>query len=152
MSKLPIPIEEIIDMLPHRYPLLLVDRVVELPTEDSLVAIKNVTFNENFFMGHFPGRPVMPGVLIVEALAQASCIYVVHTLGDEARGKLVYFMSIENAKFRKPVVPGDTLYLHTEKLQNHGKVWKFKTEGRVEGKKVVEATLVAMIVDDGEKA
>ncbi len=141
-----IDIDEIINMIPHRYPLLLIDRVTEL-TEIGIVALKNVTFNEPHFTGHFPGKPIMPGVLIIEAIAQASAIYTVKTLGPEAQGKLVYFMSIDNAKFRKPVVPGDSLYLHITKLQNRGAVWKFGGEAKVDGKKVAEATVTAMIMD-----
>ena len=139
-------IEEIIEMIPHRYPLLLVDRVVEV-AENSLVALKNVTINEPFFVGHFPGKPIMPGVLIVEAMAQSSALYTINTLGDAAKGKLVYFMSIDGAKFRKPVTPGDSLYIHVEKLQSRGAVWKFKCEGKVGGTKVAEAVVTAMIAD-----
>lgn len=141
-----INIEEIIQMLPHRYPILLIDRVVEI-SDDGIVAIKNVTMNEPHFMGHFPNKPIMPGVLIVEAIAQASAIFTVKTLGEEANGKLVYFMSIDNAKFRKPVVPGDTVYIHVTKMQSRGAVWKFSGEARVAGKKVAEAVVTAMISD-----
>jgi 3-hydroxyacyl-[acyl-carrier-protein] dehydratase len=148
MSEIIADIEEIIDMLPHRYPILLVDRVVEYSAEEKrMVSLKNVTFNEPIFNGHFPNKPIMPGVLIVEAMAQTSALYTVKTLGDEARGKLVYFMSIEGAKFRKPVTPGDSLYITVEALQSRGNVWKFKCEGAVEGKKVAEAVVCAMIVD-----
>ncbi|MCE3233191.1 MAG: beta-hydroxyacyl-(acyl-carrier-protein) dehydratase FabZ [Rickettsiaceae bacterium] len=141
-----IDIDQIINMIPHRYPLLLIDRVTEI-NEDGIVALKNVTFNEPHFTGHFPNKPIMPGVLIIEAIAQASAIFTVKTLGEEANGKLVYFMSIDNAKFRKPVVPGDSLYIHVKKLQNRGAVWKFEGEGRVNGKRVAEATVTAMIMD-----
>ncbi len=141
-------IDEIITMIPHRYPLLLIDRIVEFTADEGLVALKNVTFNEPHFTGHFPQKPIMPGVLIVEAIAQASAIFTVKTLGADAKGKLVYFMSIENAKFRKPVVPGDSLYLHIKKIQNRGPVWKFEGEARVDGKKVAEATVCAMIMDE----
>lgn len=139
-------IEEIIEMIPHRYPMLLVDRVVEI-NDAGLVALKNVTFNEPFFVGHFPGKPIMPGVLIIEAMAQASALYTIKTLGNTAKGKLVYFMSIDDAKFRKPVTPGDSLYIHVTKLQNRASVWKFKCEGLVLGVKVAEATVTAMIAD-----
>ena len=138
-------IEEIISMIPHRYPMLLVDRVIEIGG-NGLVALKNVTINEPFFNGHFPGKPIMPGVLIIEAMAQASALFTIKTLGDVSKGKLVYFMSIDDAKFRKPVVPGDSLYIHVEKVQNRVAVWKFKCEGRVVGTKVAEATVTAMIV------
>lgn len=140
-------IEKILAMLPHRYPLLLVDRIVELTPDQSAVGLKNVSFNESFFQGHFPGRPVMPGVLIVEALAQAAAILAVATLGDSAAGKLVYFMSIENAKFRKPVVPGDQLYLHVSKVKARGAVWKIAGEARVGDQLVAEAEITAMIAD-----
>jgi len=142
-----VDIEEIIQMLPHRYPLLLVDRVTEFNADEDITVLKNVTMNEPHFTGHFPDKPIMPGVLIVEAIAQASAIFTVKTLGDEAKGKLVYFMSIDNAKFRKPVTPGDSMYLHVRKLQNRGAVWKFEGIAKVDGKKVAEATVTAMIVD-----
>ncbi|MDA0782004.1 MAG: 3-hydroxyacyl-ACP dehydratase FabZ [Rickettsiales bacterium] len=143
-------IEEIIQMIPHRYPILLIDRIVSFTPDDSMVALKNVTFNEPHFMGHFPDKPIMPGVLIVEAIAQASAVFTVKTLGDEAKGKLVYFMSIDDAKFRKPVVPGDSLYLEVKKLQNRKSVWKFSGVATVEGKKVAEATVTAMLMDPNE--
>ena len=139
-----INIEEIIGMIPHRYPMLLVDKVLEV-SENGLVALKNVTINEPFFVGHFPGKPIMPGVLIIEAMAQASALFTVRKLGAESKGKLVYFMSIDGAKFRKPVVPGDSLHIHVEKIQSRGAVWKFKCEVSVESTKVAEATVTAMI-------
>lgn len=147
MSTPLIDIERILQMIPHRYPILLVDRIVEMKVGEHMIGLKNVTFNEPHFMGHFPSKPIMPGVLIIEALAQTSAILVVETLGKEAQGKLVYFMSIEEARFRKPVVPGDSLYLHVTKERNRGNVWKFRGEGLVDGKKVAEATFSAMIVD-----
>jgi 3-hydroxyacyl-[acyl-carrier-protein] dehydratase len=140
-------IENIIKMLPHRYPMLLVDRVVEYK-DDSIVALKNVTINENFFNGHFPDAPIMPGVLIIESMAQAAGIYVINSLkGVNTDGKLVYFMSIEEAHFRKPVVPGDTLYLHVSKIKSRGNVWKMKGEARVDGQRVADAIFSAMIID-----
>lgn len=146
MAEAIINIEEIVNMIPHRYPMLLIDRVVER-NENGLVALKNVTMNEPFFMGHFPSKPIMPGVMIVEAMAQASAIHTVKLLGDAANGKLVYFMSIDDAKFRKPVTPGDSLYIHVEQLQVRGGVRKFKCEGKVDGAKVAEAVVTAMIAD-----
>ena len=142
-------IEKIIKMLPHRYPFLLVDRVISIDTEqESLVALKNVTFNEPHFMGHFPERPVMPGVLIVEALAQAAALYVMESLKlDTSTNKVVYFMSIENAKFRQIVTPGDSLYLHVKKERSRANVWKFSGEARVNDKLVAESSFTAMIAE-----
>ncbi|MFQ5970709.1 MAG: 3-hydroxyacyl-ACP dehydratase FabZ [Alphaproteobacteria bacterium] len=137
----------VMDMIPHRYPFLMIDRVEDIHPDVSAVGIKNVTIGEPFFQGHFPSQPVMPGVLIVEALAQTAAALVVETLGDEAKGKLVYFMSIEDARFRKPVLPGDTLRLHVNKVRNRGAVWKFSGEARVDGRTVAEATYTAMIRD-----
>jgi 3-hydroxyacyl-[acyl-carrier-protein] dehydratase len=113
----------------------------------SAIGIKNVTINESFFQGHFPSHPVMPGVLIIEAMAQTAAVLVVETLGPEARGKVVYFMSIEGAKFRRPVVPGDQVHVHVVKLRNRGNVWKFHAVARVDGISVAEATYAAMIMD-----
>lgn len=143
----PITIQQIMQMLPHRYPILLVDRVVDFVPDERITGIKNVTFNEPHFTGHFPNQPIMPGVLIVEAMAQTSAVLVVHTLGESAAGKLVYFMSIEEAKFRKPVTPGDTLYIHCTKARSRGNVWKFVCEGKVDGALVAEATITAMIAE-----
>lgn len=145
-----IDIEKILTMIPHRYPLLLVDRLVEFKHDEYAVGIKNVTFNEPHFLGHFPDHPVMPGVLIVEAMAQTAAIMVVQMLGDSTVDKQVYFMSIDGAKFRKPVVPGDTLYIRVNKERQKGNVWKFSCEATVEGTKVSEAVVTAMIVDKEE--
>lgn len=144
-----IDINRIMEMIPHRYPFLLIDRVEGIEKDQRAVGIKNVTFNEPHFIGHFPQRPIMPGVLIIEAMAQTSAVLVVDTLGKDAEGKLVYFMSVDEAKFRKPVVPGDRLELHVEKERSRGNVWRFKGEGRVNGTKVAEAIFAAMIVDNG---
>jgi 3-hydroxyacyl-[acyl-carrier-protein] dehydratase len=143
-----IDINRIMRMIPHRYPFLLIDRVVDVVTGESAVGIKNVTVNENFFQGHFPERPIMPGVLIIEAMAQTAAVLVVHTLGKESEGKLVYFMSVENARFRKPIGPGDQVRIHVSKVQNRGKVWKFKGEAKVDGTLMSEAVYTAMIVDE----
>jgi 3-hydroxyacyl-[acyl-carrier-protein] dehydratase len=140
-------IARIMQAIPHRYPFLLVDRVVEIVPDISAVGIKNVTINEGFFQGHFPARPVMPGVLIIESMAQTAAVLVVETLGPEAQGKLVYFMSIEGAKFRKPVGPGDQMRIHCVKQRSRGAVWKFHAEAKVEGVVVAEATYAAMILD-----
>lgn len=142
-------IEKIIKMIPHRYPMLLVDRVVSIDYEkDELVALKNITFNEPQFMGHFPSSPVMPGVLIIEAMAQAAAIYVIASMKLEScDDKLVYFMSIESAKFRQIVTPGDSLYLHVTKQRSRGNVWRFKGEAKVNDKVVAECSFTAMIVE-----
>ena len=133
--------------LPHRYPMLLVDRVEDLVLDTSIVAIKAVTINEGFFQGHFPGRPIMPGVLIVEALAQAAGILAVESLGLAGSGKLVYFMAIDGAKFRKPVEPGVLLRLEAEFVQKRASVCKFAGRARIDGQVVAEATFTAMIAD-----
>ena len=134
-------------MIPHRYPILLVDRVLELNAGESAVSLKNVTMNEPHFMGHFPGFPVMPGVLIVEAMAQTAAIVVVEALGEEAEGKVVFFMTIDDARFRKPVVPGDALHIHVEKVRARGPVWKFSGKAMVGDTLCAEATFSAMITD-----
>ncbi len=139
-------ISRILEMIPHRYPFLMIDRVIEMKPNDSAVAIKNVSINEPFFQGHFPAQPVMPGVLIIESMAQAAAVLVVHTMGSDAEGKLVYFMSVDQARFRKPITPGDQVHIHVKKLRSRGNVWKFKGEARVEGALMAEATYAAMIV------
>lgn len=143
-----IGIERIMKMIPHRYPMLLIDRVVDVHKNERCVGIKNVSMNEPFFQGHFPQRPVMPGVLIIEAMAQTAAVLVVETLGPDSEGKLVYFMSVDSARFRKPVTPGDRLELHVSKEHSRRNVWKFRAEGKVDGKVVAEATYAAMILDD----
>lgn len=147
MTKPLLNIEEIINLIPHRYPILLVDKVTEIEPNKKIVGIKNVTFNEPHFMGHFPDKPIMPGVLIIEAMAQAGAIMVVHSGDFKPEENLVYFMAIDGAKFRKPVVPGDVLELHIETIQNRGAVWKLSGVAKVDGQKVAEAQLTAMIVN-----
>ncbi|MCH6577420.1 MAG: 3-hydroxyacyl-ACP dehydratase FabZ [Proteobacteria bacterium] len=137
----------LMEVLPHRYPFLMIDRLVDIIANVSATGIKNVTVNEPYFQGHFPGQPVMPGVLIIEAMAQTSAALVVHSMGPHAEGKLVYFMSIESARFRKPVVPGDRLNVHVTKERSRGNVWKFRAEAKVDGVVVAEATYSAMILD-----
>jgi 3-hydroxyacyl-[acyl-carrier-protein] dehydratase len=139
--------ERVKEMIPHRYPFLLVDKVVNMIARDSAVGIKNVTVNEPFFQGHFPRQAVFPGVLIVEAMAQTAAVLTVFSLGKEAEGKLVYFMSVDEARFRKPVVPGDQIHIHIKLEKNRGNVWKFSSEAKVDGVKVADATFSAMIVD-----
>lgn len=138
---------QILEMIPHRHPFLMLDRARDVVPDTSIVGIKNVSIGEPYFVGHFPTKPVMPGVLIIEAMAQTAAVLVVRTLGENAMGKLVYFMSIEEAKFRRPVVPGDVLELHVQKLRHRGPVWKFRGEGIVDGQLVAEATYSAMIMD-----
>lgn len=138
-------IREIMSILPHRYPFLLVDRVISVEKNSKIVGIKNVTINEPFFQGHFPGVPIMPGVLTIEALAQAAGILAFYS--SEAGYKGVYFLSIEKAKFRKPVVPGDQLRLEVEVLQKRGNVWKFTGSAFVEDKVVSEAEFTAMMTE-----
>ncbi len=134
-------------MIPHRYPFLMIDKVVDLIPGESAVGVKCVSVAEPHFQGHFPGKPIMPGVLIVEAMAQTSAVLVAHTMGKEAEDKLVYFMAIDEARFRIPVVPGDTLFIHVAKTQKRGAVWKFQGKAMVEGRLVAESSFTAMIVD-----
>jgi 3-hydroxyacyl-[acyl-carrier-protein] dehydratase len=141
-----VDIEKILNMIPHRYPMLLVDKVEDLVLGISAVGIKNVTANENYFTGHFPSKMVMPGVLMVESMAQTCAVLVIETLGKEAEGSLVYFMSVDGAKFRKPVIPGDQLKLHVEKIRNRANVWKFQCKGYVGDELVSEAVISAMIM------
>ena len=141
-----IEVEEIMQMIPHRYPFLLVDRVVDVNPDLRAVGIKNVSINEPFFQGHFPGHPIMPGVLIVEAMAQTSAVLVIETRGKSA-DSMVYFMTIDHARFRKPITPRDTVKIHVEKQRRRGNVWKFYGEARVDGSLMAEATYSAMIVD-----
>ena len=141
-----IDINRIKELIPHRYPMLLVDKLCDIHLGEKAVGIKCVTANEPFFQGHFPEKPVMPGVLIVEAMAQTAASLVMLSLGEEAEGKLVYFMSIDGAKFRKPVEPGDMLEFHVQKVQNRGNIWRFSAQGKVAGKLVAEASFTAMIV------
>jgi 3-hydroxyacyl-[acyl-carrier-protein] dehydratase len=147
-----IDIQQIQGLIPHRYPMLLVDKIIDFKAGESCTGLKNVTFNEPHFQGHFPSFPIMPGVLIVEAMAQTSGALVVKTLGKKAEGKIVFFMSIEDAKFRKPVVPGDTLYIHVEVIKGRGAIWKFKGVAKVDEKIHAEAIFTAMIMnEDGSK-
>ena len=142
----------VMEMIPHRFPMLMVDRVVDMVPDKSAIGIKNVTINEPHFQGHFPQFPIMPGVLIVEAMAQTSGALVVKTLGAKAEGKIVFFMSIDEAKFRKPVVPGDALYIHVTVIKGRGAIWKFKGVAKVDDNVHAEAIFTAMIMNaDGSK-
>jgi 3-hydroxyacyl-[acyl-carrier-protein] dehydratase len=138
-------IKDIQKLLPHRYPFLLVDRILEIEPGEKAVGIKNVTINEEFFQGHFPDHPIMPGVLIIEAMAQVAGILAFRSCAQE--GKSVYFMSIEKAKFRRPVVPGDQLRFEVNILQHRGNVWKFSGNAFVEEKIAAEAEFAAMVTD-----
>jgi 3-hydroxyacyl-[acyl-carrier-protein] dehydratase len=140
--------QRIMEMIPHRDPFLMIDKVVDLVKNERATGVKNVSIDEYYFRGHFPTRPVMPGVLIIEAMAQTAAVLVVHTLGPEAEGKLVYFMTVDNGRFRRPVVPGDCLHVHVTKQRNRGNVWKFAGEARVNGQLVAEAIFAAMILDN----
>ena len=139
-------INEIMKTLPHRYPFLLVDRVKELELNKRIVAIKNVTINEPFFQGHFPGHPIMPGVLIIEAMAQVGGI-LAYKSEPETEGKVVYFMGIDKAKFRRPVVPGDTLEFVLEVIKQRRNIWVFKAEAFVDGERAAEAEIKATLAD-----
>ncbi len=141
-------IQRIMQLLPHRYPFLLIDKMYDMDGENSGVAVKNVTINEPFFQGHFPGTPVMPGVLLIEAMAQAAGALVLNHVGDAHAGKLVFFMSIDKARFRKPVVPGDTVHFYVKLTQKRQPVWKYTAEALVDGKKVAEAEIGAMLMDE----
>ena len=141
-------IARIMKLLPHRYPFLLIDKMIDMDGEESGTAIKNVTINEPFFQGHFPGKPVMPGVLLVEAMAQAAGTLVLNHLGDEHAGKLVFFMSIDKARFRKPVLPGDVVHFHVKLSNKRAPVWKYWAEAHVDGKKVAEAEIGAMLMNE----
>ena len=143
-----IDVKEILGMLPHRYPMLMVDRLVDVRHDHSATGIKNVSFNEEFFQGHFPGHPVMPGVLIIESMAQTAAALVIGTLGLAGSNPLVYFMSVDSAKFRKPVVPGDQLQIHVIKERKRGNVWRFGATARVGGAIVAEGRLTAMIINN----
>jgi len=141
-------IARIMKLLPHRYPFLLIDRMIDMDGEEQGTAIKNVTINEPFFQGHFPGKPVMPGVLLVEAMAQAAGALVLNHLGDAHAGKLVFFMSIDKARFRKPVLPGDVVHFHVKLSNKRAPVWKYWAEAHVDGKKVAEAEIGAMLMNE----
>jgi 3-hydroxyacyl-[acyl-carrier-protein] dehydratase len=143
-----IEIKEIMNILPHAYPFLLVDRIIEIEPGKRIAGIKNVTYNEPFFPGHFPTRPIMPGVLIVEAMAQTAGVLVCNSLSEEERNKPVYFLGMDNVKFRKPVIPGDQLRLELEITKHRQSIWGFKGKALVDGKLVAEAELLAMLGEE----
>jgi 3-hydroxyacyl-[acyl-carrier-protein] dehydratase len=143
-----VDVQRIMEMIPHRHPFLMIDKVVDMVANARATGIKNVSINENYFQGHFPARPVMPGVLIIEAMAQTAAVLVVHTLGPESEGKLVYFMSVENARFRRPVFPGDRLDVHVTKQRHRGNVWKFEGRAKVGDNLMAEAVFAAMILNE----
>lgn len=150
--RLPLDVRAIARALPHRYPFLLVDRLVEFSADGEVcLALKNVTINEPFFVGHFPGQPVMPGVLILEAMAQASALHARLKLGDLEGERIVYLVGIDRAKFRKPVVPGDQLMLRSTLVRGGGRIWKFRGQATVEGQLVAEAEYLATLApkEDG---
>lgn len=143
-------ITRVMKLLPHRYPFLLVDRMYDMLGDESCVGVKNVTVNEPFFPGHFPQYPVMPGVLIIEGLAQTAGALCVHSLGENYKAELVYFMGIDKAKFRRPVVPGDQLHYHVKKIRNRGRVWRFSGVAKVDGQVAAEAEISAMLADTAD--
>lgn len=138
-------ITDIMEAIPHRYPFILIDKVIDVVPGETATGIKNVTMNEPFFPGHFPQKPVMPGVLILEAMAQTAGVIAIQYLGDDAKGKVMYFMGIDGAKFRRPVVPGDVLNMKLTKTRGGGAVWKFDAEAFVDGELVAQAKLTAML-------
>jgi len=143
-----IDINRIMELIPHRYPFLMIDRVIDIVPGVKATGVKNVSINEPYFAGHFPEKPVMPGVLIIEAMAQTAAVLVVHTLGKDAEGKLVYFMSVDGARFRKPVQPGDQIHVEVVKQRTRGNVWKFAGRAMVGDILVAEATYAAMIMTE----
>ncbi len=142
-----IEIARVMQMIPHRYPMLLIDKITEIVADEHALGIKNVTINEPQFQGHVPNQAVMPGALVIESMAQTAAVLVVYTLGPDSEGKLVYFMTIDNARFRRPIVPGDVMHVHVSKLRNRGAIWKFRGEVLVDGRLAAQAQFTAMIRD-----
>jgi 3-hydroxyacyl-[acyl-carrier-protein] dehydratase len=142
-----VDIATILKLMPHRYPFLLVDRIIEMDGDRSAIGIKNVTMNEPYFQGHFPGNPVMPGVLLIEGMAQTAGALCMSARDDLSEPPLVYFMAIDKARFRRPVIPGDTVHYHVHKMRNRGRVWRFRAQALVDGALVAEAEVSAIIVE-----
>ncbi len=138
-------LDELMQLLPHRYPMLMVDRLTEIRAGDSAIGIKNISYNEQFFQGHFPQKPVMPGVLIIEAMAQAAAAFVSYTEDLDVEGKIVLFMGVDKARFRRPVVPGDQLKIHVRTAHKRPPVWKFEGIAMVDDQRVAEAQFAAML-------
>lgn len=144
-GKTTLDVGELMQLLPHRYPMLMIDRLTEIDAKEGAVAIKNVTINESFFQGHFPQKPVMPGVLIIEAMAQAAAAFAAYTEEIDVENKIVLFMGVDKARFRKPVVPGDQLRIHVRTAQRRPPVWRFEGVAMVDGSRVADASFAAML-------
>ena len=144
-GKTTLDVNEIMQLLPHRYPFLLIDKLIDIKAGESAIGVKCVSYGDQFFQGHFPQKPVMPGVLIIEAMAQAAAAFTSYTENLDVEGKIVLFMGVDKARFRKPVVPGDRLEIHVLKQKQRGSIWKFACEAKVDGAKVAEAVISAMM-------
>lgn len=144
-GKTELDVNELMQLLPHRHPMLMIDRLIDIKAGESAVGVKSVTYNEPFFPGHFPQKPVMPGVLIIEAMAQAAAAYTAYTENLDVEGKIVLFMGVDRARFRRPVVPGDQLMIHVKTVQRRPPVWRFEGEALVNGQRVADAAFAAML-------
>jgi 3-hydroxyacyl-[acyl-carrier-protein] dehydratase len=147
-GKTVLEVEELMRLLPHRYPMLLVDRLIDIKPGESAVGVKNVTFGDYFFQGHFPGKPLMPGVFIIEAMAQAAAAFTSYTEDVDMDGKIILFLGVDKARFRKPVSPGDQLLMHVRTIQRRPPVWRFEGDARVDGERVADAQYTAMLSQD----